>query len=70
MGDLVKFVERHKDGKICRVYGIVIDEMSCNKDKPLYKVRWFSDRDTDTWHIPPKEIVDASAEDLFVISEA
>ena len=70
LGDLVKFIERHEDGKICRVYGIVIDEMSCNDNKPLYKVRWFDSKDTDTWHISPKEIVDPSVEDLFIISEA
>lgn len=69
-GDLVKFVERHEDGKICRVFGIVIEEMLCNKNKPLCKVRWFSDKDMDTWHIPPKEIVDPSTEDLFIVSEA
>jgi hypothetical protein len=70
LGDLVKFVERHEDGKVCRIYGIVIDEMACNDNKPLYKVRWFDNKDADTWHIPPKEIVDPSTEDLFIISEA
>ena len=70
LGDLVKFIERHEDGKTCQVVGIVVDEMPCDGDKPLYKVRWFNEKDTDTWHINPEELVKETTKDLFVISEA
>jgi hypothetical protein len=71
LGDLVKFIERHEDGEICQVFGIVIDEMSCDKDNPLYKIRWFNEKDVDTWHISPEEMVEeGAAKDLFIISEA
>jgi len=68
LGDLVKFVEHHQDGKTDRILGIVIDKMICHDEKSLFRIKWFNKKENDTWHINPIESEQA-AKDLFIISE-
>ena len=70
LGDLVKFIENHDNGKKEEVIGLVIEEKgkSLGKaEKPIYRVRWFKKDSPDSWHVSPKEGI-GSAKDFYVIS--
>tara|TARA_Y100000034_G_C6816997_1_gene367667 strand:- start:214 stop:453 length:240 start_codon:yes stop_codon:yes gene_type:complete len=71
LGDLVKFVEKHKSGLTREIIGLVIEKRdpgAPGREKPIYRIRWFANDTTDSWHISPAE--DANIRDLYIISSA
>tara|TARA_Y100000296_G_C5077934_1_gene208340 strand:+ start:295 stop:525 length:231 start_codon:yes stop_codon:yes gene_type:complete len=70
LGDLVKFIEKHKNGLIKETIGLVIERKGDNKkpEKPIYRVKWFEEETPDSWHISPDE--DETPRDFYIISSA
>jgi len=70
LGDLVKFIESHDDGKKEEVIGLVIEKKGKSlgrAEKPIYRVRWFKKDSPDSWHVSPKEEL-GNAKDFYIIS--
>ena len=71
LGDLVKFIEKHKNGFVKETIGLVVekrDTASGLETKPIYRIKWFDQGAADSWHISPSK--SAKAKDLYVISAA
>ncbi len=70
LGDLVKFVEKHKDGIVKELVGLVIEKKGTEEEpeKPIFRVKWFEEETPDSWHISPNE--SEYIRDLYIISSA
>lgn len=69
IGDLVKYTQKYKSGKINYIYGIVVDLKRALDDTKVFKIRWF-DKSKDSWHKDPSRLPRYKAQEIKVISEA
>jgi len=70
LGDLVKFIEKHKSGLVKELVGLVVEKQGeeDEPEKPIYRVKWFEKETPDSWHISPNE--NNKTKDLYIISSA